>query len=341
MARIRQNTQSEDPAAPSAAISAGDHRDEAKVITVGAADLARVKAERGISNRQISEDLGGVSPGLVSQWLNGGKRAYGAYREKMREKYGVDPSGWDKAVGSQQSSKAQPPEAPGTDQSPEEPEQGGDETALEIARGNLAKIRVALGEQDLMNQDRARLLGLEAATARVIGQLTGELDQNDLQRFRSSIEYRSLVRRVVGALAPFVDAREAVLRVLGHQVDSGVISTTGPLDLAHFATFAGYVEAHKTIDDLAEATDNLVYPVAGRERELVTLDREVAARVLAACERADPTILASKIAYAPADEYRAKVIDRLRDAVRRGDLVVAFTRDFGPLAAQRAAEAFD
>lgn len=332
MARNRNNTQSEDPPSKPDVITTGD-QPTGRVITAGAGDLARVKSDRGLSNRQISEDLGGVSAGLVSQWLNGSKRAYGVYRDRMREKYGIDPTGWDRVAGSAPATSEQ---QSGDSPAPEVD----DETALEIARSNLTKVRQELEQEGMVAQDKARLLALEASAARVIGQLTGELDQTDLQKFRSSIEYRSLVRRLVGALTPFPDAREAVLRVLGHQVDSGVIATTGPLDLARFAEVCGYVEDFKAIDDLAEGADQLVYPIAGRERELVVLSRDLASRVVAALERADPVILASKIAYPPADEYRARVIDRLRAEVLRGELVARFEVDFGALAVARAAEAF-
>lgn|SRR5512133_18042 len=306
-------------------------------ITVGIARLRSIKEERSLGNRKLSEMLGGISPGLISAWLNGQKRPLSEHRSRIRNVFGIPEIDFDRLlcpVELEQDEKPGaelPPEARRAIEDPDAP------TALELLRDTLKKINLRLELKDLTVPDQARLLSTAVQVINGIGRATGEMDQSDMQRFRQSVEYRSFVRRVVAAVADCARCRENVLRVLG--VASGEVtamSLCGALSPAELDGACGCVSNYSVFDDLAFAIDLIQYPISGRERELVQLDRALAKRCLAALELGHPILVSSRIAYPPADEHREKVIRVLRDEINLEERFAAFERDFGRVACERA-----
>ena len=309
-------------------------------ITVGIARLRAIKEEGSLGNRKISEMLGGISPGLISAWLNGQKRPLGEHRTKIRKAFGIPETDFDRVfrdvpTTDEATSVAAdvPPDAKRALDNPDDP------TALELLRKTLERINKKLETTDLTVADQARLLSTSVQIINGIGKATGEMDQSDMQRFRQSVEYRSFVRRVVAVVADCPKCREGMLRVLGvTSTDVTSMSICGALSPAELAEMCGHVETHVSVDDLAPALDKIQYPINERERELVRLDRALAKRCLAALELGHPILVASRIAYPPADEHREKVIRVLRDEINREERFAAFERDFGRIACDRARE---
>jgi hypothetical protein len=165
--------------------------------------------------------------------------------------------------------------------------------------------------------------------------MTGRLDETDAQKFRRSPEYRYTTRSIIDEIADCEHCSERVRKRLGY---AAVVrpARAQPMNLSKLFEFCGRVEGYVSIDDLAPALDDLVYPVAGRERELCGTDRVLAKRVLDAIEKGDPVVLQSKIALPQADEYRRKVADTLAIELMRTERFEAFRRDFGQVAYERA-----
>lgn len=325
----------------------------ASEITVGAIKLQAVKEERSLGNRGISTELGGTSPGLISDWLKGKKRPLKDQRDAIFAAFGVPQSDWDRVFkGTDEQPEPMPVEqimavarsVPAPAAAPPPPS-GQYPSALELLRGALHRIVTALdGPRDkdgkskpseLPVAEQTRLMSAMIAAIKEIGKATGELDQSEMQKFKLSAEYRSFVRRITSAVGPC--CREAVLRVTGGTWDEQTMSLNGPLGVAELAVNCERVEGHKTIDGLVIAVENLTYPVDERERELAQLDPVLARRVLACLELGHPLIVASAHAsYRPADEHRERVMAALKREIERESRFAEFERDFGRVACERA-----
>lgn len=315
----------------------------ANEITVGAIRLQAAKEERSLGNRGISAELGGTSPGLISDWLKGKKRPLKDQRDAIFAAFGVPQSDWDRVFrGTDEQPEPMPVEqimavagsVPAPSGAPPPP--GGQyPSALELLRGALHRIVTALETPDLPMAEQARLMSAMISAIKEIGKATGELDQSEMQKFKLSAEYRSFVRRITAAVGPC--CRDAVLRVTGGTWDEQTMALNGPLGVAELAVNCERVEQHKTIDGLVVAIEGLSYPVDERERELTQLDSALARRVLKCLELGHPLIVASAHAsYRPADEHRERVIAALRREIERESRFAEFERDFGRVACERA-----
>lgn len=306
----------------------------------------RLEAKAAVSAKKIS--LGelakesGITKAFWSQALNGKEAPTHRFIAECERLLGVPAAHWTIKPGATVQQKIvcipETPSAPGATPSTAAES---DESAISLARGNLVSIDEALAGDALTPADTARLLGLRNQVIKTIGALTGELDQTDLQKFRLSPEFRSTVRRLVGAVqgCPTCSANvEAVLGSGDLSFSAARIDCSVPLVPEELATYCERVEKHVTVDDLSAATDVLHYQANQRERELAQLDLALCKRVHAALKIAQPIIQSSKIGYAPADEHRQKVIDLLAVEIDRGNRVAAFTADFGALATKRALE---
>lgn len=312
----------------------------------GRLEAKAAAAERKISLGELARESG-ITKAFWSQALNGKEAPTQRFMAECERLLGVPAAHWLKKPGAEPKQKIVCiPETPPSDPPPPPAESDSDETAISLARGSLASIDAALRSADpnappLTPADTARLLGLRNQVIKTIGALTGELDQTELQKFRLSPEFRSTVRRLVGAVqaCPTCSANvEAVLGANDVALTAAHLDCSVPLVPEELTTYCERVEKHVTVDDLAAATDVLHYRANERERELSQLDLQLCKRVHAALRLAQPIIQASKIGYGPADEHRQKVIDRLGVEIDRGNRIAAFTADFGPLATKRALE---
>lgn len=318
----------------------GPSTDHGIEITVGIARLRAIKEEGSLGNRKISEMLGGISPGLISAWLNGQKRPLGEHRTKIRKAFGIPETDFDRVFRDVPAADEAPPATadipPDAKRALDNPD---DPTALELLRKTLERINKKLEASDLTVADQARLLSTSVQIINGIGRATGEMDQSDMQRFRQSVEYRSFVRRVVAVVADCPKCREGMLRVLGvASTEATAMSLSGALSPTELEGACNCVSNYAVFDDLALAVDLIQYPISGRERELVQLNRGLAQRCLSALELGHPILATSRIAYPPADEHREKLIRVLRDEINREERFVAFERDFGRIACDRARE---
>lgn len=311
----------------------------------------RLEAKSAVSAKKISlgelAKQSGITKAFWSQALNGKEAPTHRFMAECERLLGVPAAHWTIKPGAQHTQPKQKlvciPETPTVGATPQLSEF--DESAISLARGSLASVDAALagdsGGATLTPADTARLLGLRNQVIKTIGALTGELDQTDLQKFRLSPEFRSTVRRLVGAVQGCPTCSTNVEAVLGSgdlSFSAAHIDCSVPLVPEELTTYCERVEKHVDVDDLAAATDVLHYRANQRERELAQLDLGLCKRVHAALKIAQPIIQSSKIGYAPADEHRQKVVDLLAVEIERGNRVAAFTADFGALATKRALE---
>jgi transcriptional regulator with XRE-family HTH domain len=291
-------------------------------------------AERGLSLRSLS-DITGLGRSTLGAVLNSDARPSLETRNALEVHLGIPAASWDQLNAPQAPTSAISPIAPPESTEAEAP-------AIDVCRANLSAIRAQLKEPSLSEQGRIRLLGLETGAARLLGKLTGELDESDLLKFKQSPEYRDLLRRLIGAISPCKRCTDEVIRVVGMTAKPIIpVPKNRPLDRQSLAEACKHTEEFVSTDDLFPATDDLIYPVAERERELVREDVGLARRVFTCLKTAEPVLSVSKLdnfSNGAAANYRRKVTERLSAELELDEMLSAFCRDFGAIAADRVHE---
>jgi transcriptional regulator with XRE-family HTH domain len=312
--------------------------------TLGFKLATKAYADGGWSLNRLATESG-VSKSTLSPVMRGDSNPGPGTRTALLRTLGVPVAAWDRTV---------PLDAPADDAAPADsaaaaagttpvpPALADEEPAIDVCRANLSAIRIQLASGELSEQGRIRLLGLETGAARLLGRLTGELSDDDLRKFKQSEEYRHTVRQILGAILPFPDATAEVLRVVGASAKPLTPPPKNlPLDRVKIAAACQHVEAFISTDDLYPAIDDLVYPIADRERELVREDATLARRALASLTRAEPVLSASKLddySYGDPANYRRQVAARLTAELELDEMFETFRRDFGAVAHDRVRE---
>jgi transcriptional regulator with XRE-family HTH domain len=325
--------------------------------------------DRGISARALSK-MTDCSRATIGDWLLGKTRPNVSARKKLQSAIRLDPAGWEvvaegsevPAIGGQvlvavPGHGAIPGQIPlfSREQSPGQQSDAG--RGLREALDALDVANRGLEDRTLPVADVTKLLTAKLNAAKAVANLSGELDASELAAWKRGAEFRHLLHLAAEALRPWPEAGRAFATALGvahgEQArdaaeaagDATPVMCPGSADRMSLSTNLERLTAWLSAEGQdpvigAKAMDSIIYPLAGRERELAESDPQLARDIASAVVRAALRLETSKIAHAPYETYCRAVATRLEVEAARGDKMVAFRRDFGELAMSRAREAF-
>lgn len=316
---------------------------------LGSARLLDAMREDALTREQVARKLRGSSAAAVQSWLDCARKPCESARKDLDRALGIPAWAWDRVYREGDPLDADPP-AP-LPQRPPMPDSGDDaESGLQIARTSLARIRSII-TPDISPESLTRITAQEAALAKTIASLSGELSQSELAAFKRTQEFDHFINIAADALRPFPEAARALFRALGvvrtgdTSGDDSIVRGPQPPEDDSLRLTCERIEqwlANPSWDPIIgyENADRIVYPIAGWEEVVAEKNHELARRVVSVLDSAMPRLESSTLAWGPQLEYFRRVITRLDVEAKRGQRIAEFRRDFGEMPTERAKQAF-